>query len=119
MSLSDCFVSVVAPLSNDADIAESFVRETAEVLKSNYANYELVLVDDGSRDGTPELLHTLAAEVPELVAVIESLAGRLSAPTMQRLNAAVDLEHRSPEQVIRQWRRASARTPGDQLRDSR
>jgi osmoprotectant transport system permease protein len=42
---------------------------------------------------------------PELVAVIESLAGRLSAPTMQRLNAAVDLEHRSPEQVIRQWRR--------------
>lgn len=42
---------------------------------------------------------------PELVAVIESLAGRLSAPTMQRLNAAVDLEHRSPKQVIRQWRR--------------
>jgi len=42
---------------------------------------------------------------PELVAVIESLAGRLSAPTMQQLNAAVDLEHRSPEQVIRQWRR--------------
>jgi osmoprotectant transport system permease protein len=44
---------------------------------------------------------------PELVAVIESLAGRLLAPTMQQLNAAVDLEHRSPEQVIRQWRRES------------
>jgi glycine betaine/choline ABC-type transport system substrate-binding protein len=26
---------------------------------------------------------------------------------MQQLNAAVDLEHRSPEQVIRQWRRES------------
>jgi hypothetical protein len=39
---------------------------------------------------------------PELVTVIESLAGRLSAPTMQQLNAAVDLEQRSPEQVIRQ-----------------
>ena len=46
MSLSDCFVSVVAPFSNDADIAESFVRETSEVLKRNYANFELVLVDD-------------------------------------------------------------------------
>lgn len=41
---------------------------------------------------------------PELVPVIENLAGRLSASTMQRLNAAVDLEKRSPEQVIRQWR---------------
>jgi len=41
---------------------------------------------------------------PELAAVIENLAGRLPAGTMQRLNAAVDLEKRSPEQVIRQWR---------------
>jgi len=41
---------------------------------------------------------------PELVPVIESLAGRVSATTMQRLNAAVDLEHRTPEQVIRRWR---------------
>lgn len=48
---------------------------------------------------------------PELVAVIEGLAGRLSASTMQRLNAAVDLEHRSPEQVIRQWRREQGLTP--------
>jgi osmoprotectant transport system permease protein len=42
---------------------------------------------------------------PELVPLIDNLAGRLSAATMQRLNAAVDLEHRSPEDVIRQWRR--------------
>ena len=63
MSLSDCFVSVVAPLSNDADIAESFVRETAEVLKSNYANYELVLVDDGSRDDTVARISKLLSHI--------------------------------------------------------
>lgn len=45
---------------------------------------------------------------PELVAVIENLAGRLPATTMQRLNAAVDLEHRTPEEVIRQWRQQQA-----------
>jgi osmoprotectant transport system permease protein len=45
---------------------------------------------------------------PELVPLIENLAGRLSARTMQRLNAAVDLEKRSPEQVVRQWRQEQA-----------
>lgn len=42
---------------------------------------------------------------PELVPVIDRLAGRLSAATMQRLNAAVDLERQTPEQVVRRWRR--------------
>ncbi|MEB3333505.1 MAG: glycine betaine ABC transporter substrate-binding protein, partial [Cyanobacteriota bacterium] len=42
---------------------------------------------------------------PELVAVIDRLAGRLSAATMQRLNAAVDLDRQTPERVARRWRR--------------
>ncbi|MEB3325815.1 MAG: glycine betaine ABC transporter substrate-binding protein [Cyanobacteriota bacterium] len=42
---------------------------------------------------------------PELVAVVEPLAGRLSAATMQRLNAAVDLEGLTPEVVVRRWRK--------------
>jgi ABC-type proline/glycine betaine transport system substrate-binding protein len=41
---------------------------------------------------------------PELVPVLENLAGRLSAVTMQQLNAAVDLDHQSPELVVRRWR---------------
>ena len=41
---------------------------------------------------------------PELVHVLENLAGQLPLATMQRLNAEVDLERRSPEQVIRRWR---------------
>jgi len=44
---------------------------------------------------------------PELVPVIDNLAGRLPLETMQRLNAEVDLERRSPERVIRQWRQAN------------
>ena len=49
---------------------------------------------------------------PELAGVIEGLAGRLSADTMRRLNAEVDLEHRTPEQVIRQWRQQSPSVKG-------
>jgi len=47
---------------------------------------------------------------PELVPVLENLAGRISASTMQRLNAAVDLEHQAPEAVVRRWRQESERS---------
>jgi len=45
---------------------------------------------------------------PELVAVLDRLGGRLSASTMQKLNAAVDLQGQTPELVVRRWRRESA-----------
>ena len=49
---SDCFVSVVAPVQDDASIIETFIRETVDILGENFKNYELVLVEDGSRDDT-------------------------------------------------------------------
>lgn len=45
---------------------------------------------------------------PELVPVLDRLSGRLSATTMQKLNAAVDLQGQTPELVVRRWRRESA-----------
>jgi osmoprotectant transport system permease protein len=45
---------------------------------------------------------------PELVPLLERLSGRLSAATMQKLNAAVDLQGQTPELVMRRWRRNSA-----------
>lgn len=53
MAGSDVFISVVAPLSDDADVIGPFVREVAAILEGHYTNYEIVLVDDGSRDETP------------------------------------------------------------------
>jgi glycine betaine/choline ABC-type transport system substrate-binding protein len=37
---------------------------------------------------------------------VERLTGRLNAATMQRLNAAVDLEQKPLERVVRDWRRS-------------
>lgn len=51
---SDTMVSVVAPLRDDADIVDAFVDETVQVLARHYRHFELVLVDDGSTDGTWE-----------------------------------------------------------------
>lgn len=64
--LSDEFVSVVAPLRDDADILEEFVREVDAVLRERYATYEIVLVDDGSSDGTVEKARTLLDELGSL-----------------------------------------------------
>ena len=41
---------------------------------------------------------------PELVPVIEALAGRIPAATMQRLNAQVDLDGLGVAEVVRRWR---------------
>src|SRR5206468_2184236 len=59
---SDCFVSVVAPLHDDADIVEGFVRDVLAVVSAEYANYELVLVDDGSGDDTSARVTRLLSE---------------------------------------------------------
>ena len=61
---TDCFISVVAPLQDDADIADAFVREVVAVLKRNYDNYELVLVDDGSTDDTWGRVSTILDDEP-------------------------------------------------------
>jgi glycosyltransferase involved in cell wall biosynthesis len=58
----DRFVSVVATLRNDADIVESYIRETIPMLRDNYTNYELVLVDDGSDDETVAIASNLLSE---------------------------------------------------------
>lgn len=58
---TDRFISVVAPLSNDAQTVEGFVEETVGILKQHYTNFELVLVDDGSTDTTVEVVSALLA----------------------------------------------------------
>ena len=58
----DRFVSVIAPLHDDADIIAAFIRETIPVLRKHYTNYELVLVDDGSLDKTVDIITSLLTE---------------------------------------------------------
>ena len=61
---TDCFVSVVAPLHDDADIVAAFVGEVVALLKSRYDNYELVLVDDGSTDATWDVASAILRDEP-------------------------------------------------------
>jgi glycosyltransferase involved in cell wall biosynthesis len=59
--LSD-LISIVVPVNDEADSLGQLVEEIRAVAARNNLNIELVLVDDGSRDGTWDLIRRLAGE---------------------------------------------------------
>jgi len=64
-SVSACF-----PCYNDALTIGRMVRDVRDALAPVVDDLEIIVVDDGSSDGAPEVLKLLAEEVPELVVVL-------------------------------------------------
>ena len=63
-------VSVIVPFFNEIDNVEPMYRELADVLESQDRPFELVLVDDGSRDGTTNALKEIAVGDPKVKLVL-------------------------------------------------
>jgi dolichol-phosphate mannosyltransferase len=63
-------LSVVAPMYNEEATAEAFYGRVCEALEGT--PFELVVVDDGSSDSTPEILDRLAATDPRVRVVFLS-----------------------------------------------
>ena len=59
-------VSILVPAKDEAENLPEFVRQCAEALKDAKFRAELVVVDDGSDDHTPEVLKDLSARYPFL-----------------------------------------------------
>ncbi len=62
-------LSVVLPAHNEEANIEFVVRRCLEVLPRLVRDFEIVVVDDGSRDATPQIVDRLAAEEPRVVAL--------------------------------------------------
>jgi glycosyltransferase involved in cell wall biosynthesis len=55
------------PCQDEADIVERNVMETVQTLREGYqGSFEVILIDDGSTDGTYEKAETLTRAMPEL-----------------------------------------------------
>jgi dolichol-phosphate mannosyltransferase len=63
-------VSIVVPIYNEVESLPHLVEAIANSLDPAQLNYELICVDDGSKDGSTELLKELALAHPRLCAVI-------------------------------------------------
>jgi glycosyltransferase involved in cell wall biosynthesis len=63
-------VSVVIPVYNEVESVPRLVEAIAQVLRTEGLAYEIIAVDDGSKDGTTALLKRLAQERSDLRAVL-------------------------------------------------
>lgn len=61
---STFFVSAVVPLHNQAALLPAFLDELHQTLNSHYLHYEILLIDDGSTDGTESLVQAQLSKVP-------------------------------------------------------
>ena len=57
------FITIMIPAHNEASV----IRDTVEnILKVDYDNYEIILIDDRSTDDTPIVIKQINAEIPKI-----------------------------------------------------
>lgn len=62
-------ISIVIPLLNEEESLTELYHWIAKVMQSNGFLYELIFIDDGSTDGSWDLIHSLAQEHNEVKAI--------------------------------------------------
>jgi len=75
-------LSIVMPVYNEAEALESVVTEWVSMLEHEAIDYEMRIYDDGSRDGTADVLRRLATKNPRIVATTQENRGH--GPTLMR-----------------------------------
>jgi len=111
-------LSVVAPAFNEAANLDRFYEEVEAVLHGLQLPWELILVDDGSRDATWEGIRALHARDPRVRGIRFSrnfghqyalLAGLSRARGDAVVSMDADLQHPPPviAQLVEEWRKGS------------
>lgn len=92
MDRSKYSLSMVFPAYNEEDNLERLIMDADRVCKDIVDDYEVVIVDDGSTDDTPNILNRLKNEFPNLVVYTHSPnKGYTAALRTGFTNAAKDL----------------------------
>ena len=62
-------LSIVIPAYNEKDSLPELLKQIARVVEKESLQYEVIIVDDGSTDGTFEVLKSLKSQYPQLKAL--------------------------------------------------
>jgi len=98
------FVSVIVPAYNEERVIEATLRS---LLNSDYDNFEIIVVDDGSQDHTSEVVREHFGEQPLVRLFTEPNAGKASALNLGLRHAkgdvivALDADTQFPGNTIR------------------
>jgi len=98
------FVSVIVPAYNEERVIEATLRS---LLNSDYENFEIIVVDDGSQDHTSEVVREHFGEQPLVRLFTEPNAGKASALNLGLRHAkgdvivALDADTQFPGNTIR------------------
>ena len=65
-------ISIISPVYNESDNIEIFINKVFQVMGESSRNWELIMIDDGSTDGSRDILKKLSKEKPELRALLLS-----------------------------------------------
>ncbi len=66
LPLFDRSVSFVSWAYNEEELIEGFLRRADDLMRNSVADYEIVVVDDGSTDNTNAIIRRMMAEMPRL-----------------------------------------------------
>lgn len=91
---NDTLISVVAPCYNEQETIGEFITRTVAVLDEHVKNYELILVDDGSKDATVEKIAEFQRTRPHIRLI------RLSRNFGKEAAVTAGLEHSAGELVV-------------------
>jgi glycosyltransferase involved in cell wall biosynthesis len=65
-ALNDVLISAVLPVYNEAGVLNELFRRVRDAIERSGAQQEIIFVDDGSDDGSAEVLDNLAADHPQV-----------------------------------------------------
>tara|TARA_S200000501_G_C20865772_1_gene761870 strand:+ start:3226 stop:4194 length:969 start_codon:yes stop_codon:yes gene_type:complete len=65
-------VSIISPVFNESENIETFVTRVFQTMRESGRGWELIIVDDGSTDGSSDTLKRLSQDKPELRVLILS-----------------------------------------------
>lgn len=66
IGMSDILVSVVTTVRDASSYVEEFIREVDDVLRPKFKDYEILIVDNGSRDDTVEKIERIQKSVKNI-----------------------------------------------------